>query len=60
MLISRRFRLNNKAKLEPCADVIVSAAARRWSKKIGGANFFSKVPERNSFYPKKFLMTSVI
>ena len=53
---------NNLRGLEPCADVIVSAAARR-SNLVGGPtklaaaarrgqpNVFSKIPEKISFYP---------
>ena len=34
-------------RIEPCADVIVSTAARR--------SIFSKIPEQISFYPQNFL-----
>src|SRR6218665_440452 len=56
--------------LEPCANVIVSPAARRSILVGGGAQtvpknwrrwqskkVFSKIPEKTSFYPQNFLMT---
>jgi len=45
-------------RLEPCADVIVPAAARQSMMVCGGEqNFFSKISEKISFYPQNFLMT---
>jgi len=49
-------------QLEPCADIMVSAATRR-SILVGGAalaakKYFLKIPDKISFYPQNFLMTS--
>ena len=55
-------RRGSPYSIEPCADVIVSAAARRSILIGGGAAlaakiFVSKVPEKTSFYPQNVLMT---